>query len=119
MSEKRQKRGRPFKPEGQARTLALPPIRVNADEMAFIEAQAASAGLPVSAYGRDVLTRRKVAARQTPLEDKMLFELNRCGVNLHQIVRSLNFGQGVPNDIVQVIDELRSAVAKVSAAYDA
>lgn len=119
MSETRKKRGRPSKPEGEARTLALPPIRVNAEEMAFIEAQAATAGMPVSAYARDVLTRRKIAARQTPLDDKMLFELNRCGVNLHQIVRHLNFGKGMPNDIVQVLAELRAAVAKVGAAYDA
>lgn len=119
MSEPRQKRGRPQKPLGEARTLTLPPIRVSADEMAFIDAQAATAGLPVSTYARDVLTRRKVAARQTPLEDKMLFELNRCGVNLHQIVRSLNFGQSVPNDIVQVLDELRATIAKVGASYDA
>ena len=119
MSETRKKRGRPSKPEGEARTLALPPIRVNAEEMAFIEAQAATAGMPVSAYVRDVLTRRKIAARQTPLDDKMLFELNRCGVNLHQIVRHLNFGKGMPNDIVQVLAELRAAVAKVGADYDA
>lgn len=87
--------------------------------MAFIEAQAATAGLSLSAYARDVLTRRKIAARQTPLEDKMLFELNRCGVNLHQIVRSLNFGQSVPNDIGEVLDELRATIAKVGASYDA
>lgn len=119
MSEKRKKRGRPFKPEGEARSLALPSIRVNAAEMAFIEQQAATAGLPVSAYARDVLTRRKIAARQTPIDDKMLFELNRCGVNLHQIVRHLNYGGSVPNDLPAVIDELRAAIAKVGSAYDA
>ncbi len=119
MSEKRIKRGRPAKPEGQARTLALPSIRVNPDEISFIEEQAAKAGLPVSAYARAVLTQRQIAARQTPLEDKMLFELNRCGVNLHQIVKGLNFGQGIPTDIAEVLDELKAAIAKVGASYDA
>ena len=118
MKTTRKKRGRPAKPDGEARSLALPSIRVNPVEMSFIETQAATAGLPVSAYVRSVLTRRKVTARQTPLEDKMLFELNRCGVNLHQIVKGLNFGNGVPNDIADVLDELKAAIAKVGASYD-
>ena len=74
--------------------------------------------MPVSTYARSVLTQRKVSARQTPLDDKMLFELNRCGVNLHQIVKGLNFGNGVPNDIADVLDELKAAIAKVGASYD-
>jgi len=48
----------------------------------------------------------------------MLFELNRCGVNLHQIVRQMNFGNGLPNDIADVLDELKAAIAKVGASYD-
>lgn len=118
MTSKRIKRGRPQKPQGKARDLLLG-LRVNAEEMSFIEAQAAKADMPVSAYARTVLTGRKVASRQTPLEDKMLFELNRCGVNLHQIVRSLNFGKSVPNDIADVLAELHTAIAKVGASYDA
>ncbi|MEP2731321.1 MAG: hypothetical protein ABJN03_19315 [Ascidiaceihabitans sp.] len=85
----------------------------------FVDGEAAKASLPVSTYARAVLTRRKVATRQTPLEDKMLFELKRCGVNLHQIVRTLNFGNSVPNDIADVLEELNAAIAKVGASYDA
>jgi len=117
-NEKRKKRGRPEKPQGEFRGHRLD-VRMNTDEIAFVESQAAKAGLPVSAYARDVLTRRKVAARQSPLEDKMLFELNRCGVNLHQIVRHMNFGNGMPNDIADVLDDLKAAIAKVGASYDA
>lgn len=119
MVETRTKRGRPRKAEGKARTLALPSIRVSPDEMSFIEAQAATAGLPVSTYVRNLALGKKVAPRRTELEDRLLFELNRCGVNLHQIVRALNFGQGLPSDITAVTDELRTALAHVSAAYDA
>lgn len=118
MTSKRTKRGRPEKPDGEFRDRPLV-VRLNAVERAFVDGEAAKAGLPVSTYARDVLTRRKVAARQTPLEDKMLFELNRCGVNLHQIVRSLNFGKSIPNDIADVIEELKAAIAKVGASYDA
>jgi len=119
MDAKRIKRGRPQKPDGKARTLAIPSIRVNPDELSFIEAQAAKAGLPVSTYVRNLAVGKKVAPPRTALEDRLLFELNRCGVNLHQIVKSLNFGQGLPNDISTVTDELKVAIAKVSAAYDA
>ncbi|MEP4928381.1 MAG: hypothetical protein ABJT31_11450 [Hyphomicrobiales bacterium] len=89
-------------------------VRLNAVERAFVDGEAAKAGLPVSTYARAVLTRRKIAARQTPIE-----ELNRCGVNLHQIVRTLNFGNSVPNDIADVLEELNAAIAKVGASYDA
>ena len=119
MTTERKKRGRPAKPDGEARTLALPSIRVNPKELSFIETQAATAGLSVSDFVRTVATQRQVTARQTPLEDKMLFELNRCGVNLHQIVRAVNFGQGIPTDIAEVLDDLKAAIAKVGASYDA
>lgn len=119
MTTTRKKRGRPVKPEGEARNLALPSIRVNASELSHIEEQAAKAGLSVSHYVRAVAMNRTVSARQTSLEDTMLFELNRCGVNLHQIVKGLNFGHSIPNDISDVLDELKAAIAKVGAAYDA
>ena len=119
MNTTRAKRGRPRKPDGEARTLALPSIRVSVAELSFIETQAHAAGLPVSAYVRKLATGRRVSPRTTALEDKLLVELNRCGVNLHQIVKALNFGQGLPSDIASVTDELRTAIAHVSAAYDA
>lgn len=114
----RTKRGRPKKPEGQAKTLALPSIRVAPDEMSFIEAQAAKAGLPVSTYIRNLALHKRVAPARSVADDRILFELNRCGVNLHQVVKSLNFGQSIPTDITSIMDELRSAIANVSASYD-
>lgn len=118
MTDTRKKRGRPFKPAGQARTLALPPIRVNPEEMSFIEAQAATAGLSISDYIRSIATRRKVAPRQSALEDKMLLELNRAGVNINQIAKGVNRGHGLPNDFGEAMAELRAVLAKVGAAYD-
>lgn len=118
MTSKRTKRGRPEKPEGEFRNRPLV-VRLNAAERAFVDGEAAKAGLPVSTYARDVLTHRKVSPRRSQIDDRMLFELNRCGVNLHQIVRSLNFGKSVPNDIAEVLAELKAAIAKVGASYDA
>ena len=117
--EKRIKRGRPKKPEGTARNLALPSIRVSPDEMSFIEGEAAKAGLPVSTYIRTLALHKRVAPARSDMDDKLLFELNRCGVNLHQVVKALNFGQGIPTDISTTMDELRLAITKITASYDA
>ncbi|MCP4184812.1 MAG: hypothetical protein GY761_16090 [Hyphomicrobiales bacterium] len=119
MNPKRAKRGRPKKPHGKARDCFLGSVRLTVDELAHIEEQAATAGLPVSAYARLVLTGRKVAPRQTPIEQALLVELNRSGVNVHQIAKHLNFGNGVPNDITAVLEEHRLALEKVVAAYGA
>lgn len=116
--QKRQKRGRPYKPAGEARSLSLPSIRVNPNEMSFIDEQAAKASLSVSEYVRLSATRRKIASRQTPLEDKMLLELNRAGVNLNQIAKGVNRGHGLPHDMDEAMRELRLVLAKVWAAYD-
>ncbi len=107
-----------MKAAGQARTLALPSIRVNPEEMSFIEAQAATAGLSVSDYVRSIATRRKVAPRASVVEDKMLLELNRTGVNLNQIAKGVNRGHGLPHDMDEAMAELRAVLAKVGAAYD-
>lgn len=116
--QKRQKRGRPYKPAGEARSLSLPSIRVNPQELSFIEAQAVKSGMPVSTYARSALTRRKVAPKRSNLDDKLLLELNRIGVNLNQLMRHINAGRDMPSSADSVLDELQTALRKVSAAYD-
>ncbi len=118
MTSKRPKRGRPAKPHGKKRDCFLGSVRLTVDELAHIDEQAANAGLPVSSYARLVLTGRKVAPRQTPIEQALLVELNRSGVNVHQIAKHLNFGKGLPKDITAVIEQHQIALEKVIAAYD-
>lgn len=118
MVQKRQKRGRPVKPDGEARTLSLPSIRVNPMEFTFIEQQASNAGLPVSAYVRSVLTQRRVAPARSEIDDKVLVELNRIGVNLNQLMRHINAGREMPASAENVLAELHIALTNVSAAYD-
>ena len=118
MNEPRMKRGRPTKPEGQARTLALPSIGVIPVEISFIEALAATAGLPLSTYVRKVLTHRRVAPAKTAIDDKLLLELNRIGVNLNQQTAHSNAGRHSPDMVAQTLTELRDLLAKVGAAYD-
>lgn len=112
------KRGRPRKQEHEKRSVSLPPIRCTPDELAYIEEQAAIAGMAVSTYAREALTKRVVKPRQTKAEAALLAELNRGGVNLHQLVRHMNFGNGIPSDISAVLDDYAAVLAAVGRAYD-
>lgn len=114
----RTKRGRPRKTEGEARSLSLPSIRVNPVEMSFIDEQASNAGLPLSTYVRNVLTQRRVAPAKASIDDKLLLELNRIGVNLNQQTAHSNSGRHAPDMVELTLIELREVLAKVGAAYD-
>jgi hypothetical protein len=118
MAQKRQKRGRPYKPAGEARTLSLPSIRVNPQELMFIEEQASMAGMAVSTYARSALTRKKVAPQRSDMDDKLMFELNRVGVNLNQLMRHINAGRDMPSSADSVLEDLQATLRKVSASYD-
>lgn len=118
MNEPRKKRGRPTKPEGQGRSVSLPSIRVNPAEQIHIENMAAQAGLSVSAYVRTTALNAKISMPKSAIDDRLLFELSRACSNHYQIMRHLNFGDGIPNDIDSVVDELRLVIEKVGAAYD-
>lgn len=43
-----------------------------------------------------------------------LVSLNRVGVNLNQIARTLNAGQPVPVDLDEVLAEVRAAVERLA-----
>lgn len=110
---------RPRKVEGERRTARLPGLRLTPAEQSFVEAQARAAGLSVAEYQRRVLTGHQVRAARPRLEDRYLSQLNRVGGNVHQIVRALNFRQGIPNDIAETMRELRVLIEKIGRRYDA
>lgn len=118
MTEQRKKRGRPRKPEGQARTVNLPSPSATPDEDFKIRALAEQAKMPVATYIRHAALNAEIKAPAHAIDAKVLHELNRCGVNLHQIVRGMNFGHAIPSDIADVLDELKTAIGKVAEAYD-
>lgn len=77
------------------------------------------AGLSVSAYVRHAALNAKITLPKSTIDDRLLFELSRVCSNHYQVMKHLNFGNGVPTDIAEVIEELRTVIAKVGAAYDA
>lgn len=97
-------------------------FRVTAKERAEIEERARSADLSVSDYARDCVNWGRWGYRDLPaprkerqeIDRQAISALNRVGNNLWQITRRLNYGGSVPNDLVEAIDEVRAAVAKLS-----
>lgn len=107
--------GRPRKEPLERRSAKLPPVRVTDAELAALTLQAASDGVSLTelvrsrALGRDVIRRRGKA------EAQLLSELNRIGVNLNQIARILNSGQGRdPHHLDHVLGRLVVAIEHIA-----
>lgn len=111
------KTGRPRKPDADARSARVA-FRVTEDELRDIKAAAALRKLSISEYARAKATQHLPS--YTPPKAKpgpnalALSELNRVGVNLWQITRSINFGGSIPNDLSDAITDVRAAVAKLA-----
>jgi len=106
---------RPRKAPGERRDVQLPPVRVTAAERAFIEAQAAAAGVDSSEYMRRRALGETVAPARSPADDRLILEINRVGVNLNQIARSLNSDRPERADLAVALAHLEGVLSKVAA----
>jgi len=109
--------GRPKKAPDESRTDRLPAPRVTAAERAFVEAEASAAGVGVAEFIRRRALGQRVTAKRVTADDQLLLELNRVGTNLNQIARAVNMDR-LPNDLHEIIAEVREAVAKVAGGGD-
>ena len=57
---------------------------------------------------------QRVQVRSAPDLSAALVSLNRVGVNLNQIARTLNAGQPVPVDLDEVLADVRAAVERLA-----
>lgn len=86
-------------------------VRVTESERIELEAAANRAGLTLASYIRSrVLTAPQTRAiRRPPIEQallsQLLGQLGRVGGNIHQIVKHMNFGEGVDRE------DLRASLA--------
>ncbi len=115
--EKTRANGRPRKAKTDARSARIA-FRVTQDELSQVEAAAKDEELSISDFARTRTTyvfgvRAPKKAKSGP-DARAIAELNRVGVNLHQIVRHLNYGGSIPNDLSDAIAEVRAAVAKLA-----
>jgi hypothetical protein len=104
---------RPTKSQDERRTAQLPPLRVTEAERVHVAAQAAKAGLGVTEYQRRRILGHSVTAKRTAADDRLLAELNRVGVNLNQIAKTMNAGRDMPHSLTAVLDELAALRATV------
>ena len=108
---------RPRKDEHERRRSHLPPVRLTEAELIAVGDHARLAGLSVSDFTRQRLLGGSVIPRPGAANAHLLSELNRCGVNLNQIAHRLNGGQGLPNDLGNVLTELHRVLNLVGHAY--
>jgi hypothetical protein len=109
---------RPKKHPAELRDAWLPPMRVTMAERVFAEEQAALAAVPLSEYGRARILGHRIRPRRSRYQDALLVELNKIGVNLNQIARTANRGQGLPHDFPEVVSELRAALHRAVEGLD-
>ncbi|MCP4184875.1 MAG: MobC family plasmid mobilization relaxosome protein, partial [Hyphomicrobiales bacterium] len=55
----------------------------------------------------------RIAPKRGTIDQALLVELNRVGVNLNQIAHKVNAGRSLPPDFPDVLAEVRAAVRKV------
>lgn len=107
--------GRPTLAPEERRDDRLPNLRVTAAERAYVEEQAANAGLPLAEFCRRAILSKRIAPRLTSADERLLVEVNKAGVNLNQIARAVNGGRGLPPDFSEVLAEVDAALKKVLA----
>ena len=106
---------RPKLAPDERRDERLSGLRLTAAERAFIEQQAARAGMDWPDYARRRLLGHRVAAARTVADDRAIIEINRVGVLLNQIARSLHTDRPERASLADVLDELKRVLAKVAA----
>lgn len=104
---------RPPLPKAERRDDRLPNLRVTAAERALVEERAEAAGLSLVEYCRHSIFKTRIASKRGTIDQALLVELNRVGVNLNQIARHFNAGRDLPPDFPDVLAEIRRAVQKV------
>lgn len=95
-------------------------IRLNDEEHALLEHDAARVGTTMASYARQVLVdapipkQAKRPAIETELLRKTLAELNKIGSNINQLARSHNQGLSPYHEIVEAeLDVLNDAILQV------
>ena len=106
---------RPPKAPDERRDERLPAPRMTAAELAFVEAQAAAAGIGLAEFVRRRVLGRRVAPARTAADDRLLLELNRVGVNINQIARALNSDRPEHGDLANTLTDLRAVLAMAAA----
>jgi hypothetical protein len=110
------KGGRPLKQPHEKRSEQVK-TRFTLAELDKLRADANRAGLSLADFVRRASLGVAVTIKYGSAEPAALTELNKIGINLNQIARSLNRGQGVPYYLEQAIAKLDETLDEVAEAY--
>lgn len=110
--------GRPRLAPDEQRGERLSGIRLTATERAFVEANAARAGLDVAEFCRRAILRRRIAPAHTDTDAAALLALNRIGVLLNQIARRANASGRVSPHLDAVLDQVGEAIERLARPQD-
>lgn len=91
----------------------LPTPRVTAAERVEVEEKAAAAGISLTEFGRQANLNARITPRRGSIDEALLVELNRIGVNLNQIAMKVNAGRSLGVDFPAVVKDLRATLKKV------
>ena len=106
---------RPKKQPGEKRDQRFN-LRFTLAEIEQLRAQALTAGLAPHEYARErVLGHRVQSSGDLQLRAALVSELNRIGVNLNQLAKTINAGRDMPQMAEVVLAELRGTLAQVVA----
>ena len=115
LTDETRKTGRPKLAADERRDDRLPNIRVTAAERAYVEGQAARAGLPLVEFCRRVILSRRIKAKMPEADARLVDELNAIGVNINQIAKRVNAGRDLPPDFPQIMERFDAVLRKVLA----
>lgn len=104
---------RPTKAPEEKRT-ALVRFRVTVLERAMIDEAAAAAGLDPSEFCRRRALSYRIPPARSVADDRLIYEINRIGVNLNQIKRAAHLGKTLEGKLSAALDELAEAMKRVA-----
>lgn len=110
--------GRPRLAPDEQRGERLSGLRLTATERAFVEANAARAGLEVAEFCRRAILRRRITPARTDTDAAALLALNRIGVLLNQIARRANASGRVSPHLDAVLDQVGAAIERLAGPHD-
>ena len=77
-------------------------VRLTAEEREHLDRLAKESGLSLSNVIRSCIDRTEIRQRQPAEISDLYKEINRIGVNINQITRSVNAGIDAPGDLVDI-----------------
>lgn len=113
MDRRKPRGGRPEMPAIDKRTDKIELRLTTAEKIAFRE-KAEASGQTLSDWLRDLANGHKPRPPVTHTDLAFINELNRIGVNLNQIARSINRGRGLSSDWQLLQDELRAVLKEAA-----